>query len=323
MDAQPVPTASVPALRRANSVGLIAVSLVVAAFLASYAPNIAALARQWQAEPNYSHGFLVAPLALMILWQRRERLEALVLKPSWLGWVGLIFVLGLRAWLYIRNEQWAENATIILVLASLVLAFGGRPLLRWAGPALGFLIFMLPLPPRLNLVLAGPLQRLATIGSTTLLHALGLPVLAQGNVIFVGGERLEVAQACNGLSMLLSFVTLVTAIVILLAASRPLWEQGLLLLSAIPIALAANILRIAATAWAYHAFGREAATPWPLSLQFTTVDEFVHDTAGWAMVLVGLVLAFAEMELLKWLVIETAPEPERRLVLPPDRGPGP
>lgn len=323
MDVQPAPTVSVPALRRANSVGLIAVSLVVAAFLASYAPNIAALARQWEAEPNYSHGFLVAPLALMILWQRRRHLDALVLKPSWLGWVGLIFVLGLRAWLYIRNEQWAENATLILVLATLVLAFGGWPLLRWASPALGFLIFMLPLPPRLNLVLAGPLQRLATIGSTTLLHALGLPVLAQGNVIFVGGERLEVAQACNGLSMLLSFVTLVTAIVILLAASRPLWEQGLLLLSAVPIALAANILRIAATAWAYHAFGREAATPWPLSLRFTTVDELVHDTAGWAMVLVGLVLAFAEMELLKWLVIETAPEPERRLVLPPDRGPGP
>ena len=323
MDVQPDPAASVPTLRRASSVGLIAVGLVVAAFLASYAPNIAALARQWEAEPNYSHGFLVAPLALMILWQRRGRLDVQALRPSWLGWAGLILVLALRAWLYIRNEQWAENATLIPVLATLALAFGGWPLLRWAGPAIGFLVFMLPLPPRLNMVLAGPLQRLATLGSTTLLHALGLPVLAQGNVIFVGGERLEVAQACNGLSMLLSFVTLVTAIVVLLAASRPLWEQGLLLLSAVPIALAANILRIAATAWAYHAFGREAATPWPLSLQFATVDELVHDSAGWAMVLVGLVLAFAEMELLKWLVVETAPEPARRLVLPPDQGPGP
>ena len=107
-------------------------------------------------------------------------------------------ILAARAYLFERNERWAEAVTLIPALAALALAFGGWHLLRWAGPAIAFLLLMLPLPPSINLSLAAPLQRLATLGSTTLLQALGLPVLAQGNVIYVGTARLEVAEACNG-----------------------------------------------------------------------------------------------------------------------------
>ena len=141
------------------------------------------------------------------------------------------------------------------MLAGLALAFGGWALLRWALPAIGFLVFMLPLPPSLNLYLAGPLQGLATIGSTTLLQAFGLPVLAEGNIIYIGGSKLEVARACNGLSMLVSFVTLVTATTLIMARDRPIWERIALLLSTVPIALVSNIIQIAATAWAYQLLG--------------------------------------------------------------------
>ena len=116
---------------------------------------------------------------------------------------------------------------------------------------------MLPLPPSLNLYLAGPLQSLATIGSTALLQAFGLPVLAEGNIIYVGASKLEVARACNGLSMLVSFVTLVTATTLIMARHRPIWERIVLLLSTVPIALVSNIIRIAATAWAYQLLGEQ------------------------------------------------------------------
>ena len=112
---------------------------------------------------------------------------------------------------------------------------------------------MLPLPLRLNTAMAGPLQSLATLGSVTLLQATGLPVISEGNVIIVGGERLEVARACNGLSMLLSFATLVTAMVVLV--DRPPRQRVALLLSIVPVALLCNVLRIAATAWATHLAG--------------------------------------------------------------------
>ena len=302
--------------------GLITGAVVLAALGVSYAPNLASLYYQWSNEPNYSHGFLVAPIALAILWQRRDELDRSRLRPNLLGWVALAAILAGRAYLFERNEQWVETATIIPAVAALALAFGGWTLLRWAGPAIAFLVFMLPLPPALNLTLAAPLQRLATLGSTTLLHALGLPVLAQGNVIFIGGEQLEVAEACNGLSMLMSFVTLITAMVILMSRDRPLWERIVLLASMVPIALVANVLRITVTAVLYHASGPQAAPPWPLSYLFPTIEQMIHDTAGWAMMPIALALVFLELKVLSWLIVEDAGEAGGRpmVVTPMDYG---
>src|SRR4029079_16068870 len=133
------------------------------------------------------------------------------------------------------------------------------------------------LPPRINLMLAGPLQDLATWGSTILLQALGLPVVREGNVIFVGADRLNVAEACNGLSMLLSFVTLITATVILLR-SRPAWERAVLLLSTVPIALLSNILRITIIGLCYRGLGAE----WGHKLG--------HDYGGYLMMPIALLL---------------------------------
>ena len=264
--------------------------IVVVALAASYIPNFANLIEQWN-NPNYSHGYLVPAIALAILWQRRDELDRERLKPARWAWPLLVGLLAARAWLYERNELWFENATLLPMLAALALAFGGRHLLRWALPAILFLAFMLPLPSSLNQMLAGPLQRLATIGSTALLDALGQPVLAEGNVIYIGGSRLEVAQACNGLSMLLSFVMLVTAVVIFLGRDRSLPERVMLLLSSIPIALLTNILRITATALAYQSLGAERG------------ERIAHDLAGWAMMPVALAMIWLELKLVSWVLI--------------------
>src|SRR5262249_38807080 len=157
-------------------------------------------------------------------------------------WAVVLATLAARAWLFERNEQWFEATTIPLTIAGLVLALGGWGLLRWALPGLVYLAFMFPLPPSVNAFLANPLQRLATWGSLSLLQSLGLPALAQGNVLIIGPHQLFVEQACNGLSMLMTFVALVTAVALL--TDRPIWEKGVLLASAVPIALVSNILRI-------------------------------------------------------------------------------
>jgi exosortase len=273
------------------------------ALAAAYAPCLRELALQWWYEPNYTHGFLVAPIALLILWRRRDRFEPERYQPSWFGWLALAAVLGLRAYLFERNEQWLEAATLPLAAACLAWAFGGPRLVLWAAPALLFLFFLLPLPPSVNLILAEPLQRLATTCTTALLQVMGLPALAEGNTILVGADRLEVARQCNGLSMLLSFATLIVATV-LLVDERPIWERVILLLSVVPIALLVNVLRIAATAWCYHLFGAEFG------------DRAAHNTAGWAMMPAALVLVWLELRALSWLVIEEEAEVGPRVVLP-------
>ena len=117
-------------------------------------------------------------------------------------------------------------------------------------------------------------------------------MLAEGNVIFIGPSKLEVAQACNGLSMLLSFITLITAHDPDHGPPSPALGAGLLLASTIPIALVSNILRIAATAWAYQVLGEARG------------QKIAHDTAGWAMMPIALGLIWIELKIMNWLIVE-------------------
>jgi exosortase len=285
------PHPAIPGPNRARDVAPLAAAAVGLALAGAYAANLVELGRRWAADPNYSHGFLVIPIAAAILWQRRGDLDPARVRPSWLGWLLVVAVLALRAWLFQLNERWFEAATLPLAAAALTLAFGGWYLLRWAAPALAFLWLMLPLPPRVNIVLAGPLQQVATFGSTAILQLMGLPVLSEGNVILIGSERLNVEEACNGLSMLLSFVTLIAATVILLR-SRPLWERAVLLLSTVPIALLSNIIRIVVIALCYRWLGRE----WGHTIG--------HDWGGYLMMPIALGLVFLELRVLRWIVVE-------------------
>ena len=292
--------------RRATQVvppGAWAAAAVMAALVASYLPSIRNLVLTWMSEPNYSHGFLVAPIAALILWFRRGDLARVTIRPNVLGWVGLLAILALRAWLYERNEMWVEEATIPVAAACLILAFGGWGLLWWATPALFFLLFILPLPPRINVVAASPLQTMATLASTAILTTTGLPVLHEGHVIFVGSQPLEVARACSGLSMLMSFAALVTAMTII-QRERPLWERIVLMLSLVPIALLVNILRIVATGWAYHVLGHDFG------------EKIAHDLAGWLMMPAALVFVVLELKILSWLIIPEVVRDEAIVFLP-------
>jgi exosortase len=290
-----------------------AAGVVAIALMASYAEPIRRLSEIWWGEPSYSHGFLVVPIAIVIQWLRRDRLANVKIQPNILGWVALLALLAVRYVLFQRNEQWIEQATIPVAVACLILAFGGWSLLIWAAPGLVFSCLMLPLPPRLNMILASPLQTVATMASATLLLLTGLPVLSEGHVIFGGPEPLEVARACNGLSMLLSFVTLITAIVFL-ARDLPLWERIALLLSTIPIALISNILRIVITAWCYYLFGSKAVVNYGFGK--STVGDLGHDAAGWGMMPIALGLVLLEMKMLSWLIVPEEVQQKAVVFLP-------
>jgi exosortase len=276
----------------------VALAVVAIALGWAYAPNLRSLVTTWNQEPNYSHGFLVLPVALVIVWRRWVEEEPPAIMPSWWGWAGLVGMLIVRAVCYERGAEWTETATLLPVIACLTLAAGGWPLLRRVWPAIAFLVFLLPLPLRVNSILAQPLQRVATTWSTALLKLTGLWVVAEGNVILVGGDQLEVAAACNGLSMLMCLAATVAAMTILVPMA--VWKRVALFLSIIPIALVSNVLRIAATAWCYHLFGAKVG------------GHFAHDAAGWLMMPVALILVGLELALLSWLVIEVEELPAGR-----------
>jgi exosortase len=246
-------------------------AVCLVAGLWAYWPSLLQLVRIWNREPDYSHGFLVIPLAVMFLWVRRESFPGLMASSPVLGIGLLVMSLALRfvgaKYFFTFMDGWS----IVPWVASVVATIGGWPLLRWCLPSIGFLIFMVPLPFRIEGELSAPLQKIATKLSTIVLQTLGQPAFDEGNVILLGEERLEVAQACSGLRLFVSVLALTYAYVAIIR--RPWWEKLLLVFAAVPVAIISNSARIVVTGLIYQITTSE----WLRGL--------AHDSAGWGMIL--------------------------------------
>jgi exosortase len=168
---------------------------------------------------------------------------------------------------------------------------GGWHTIRWAWPALGFLIFMLPLPSVFEQNILWKLQTLASVCSTFVLQTMGVAAFRQGNLISVPGADLNIADACSGLRMLTIFLALAVAMVFLI--DRPWWDKFVILLSAVPIALIVNIIRITVTGLMYMAVGPD--------------NEFAkklgHDWAGLFMMPLALGFLWLELQVLEKLTV--------------------
>jgi exosortase len=283
-----------------------------------YAPNFHDLYRAWTTDENYTHGILVIPIALFILWGRLkgvswERESADIGAAPWWGWGLLAVAMVVRIAAYEGGFQWAETITLLPAVVGLTWAFGGRPLLERAWPAIFFLIFMLPLPASVNSLIALPLQRIAATGSYFCLQFLGFWVIQEGNVLHLttpmGTRLLDVAMACSGLKMLMTLAATVTATVIVLPLMDfplPLWKRLVLLASALPIALISNIARIVTTGCCYYYLEGGNGVRW------------AHDICGWMMMPLALILVGLELRALSWLTPERteAEEDDRKVVLP-------
>jgi exosortase len=278
------PKASVPTL--------LTIALLAGAVLFSYWTTLGKIAWRWSEDPQYSHGYLVPGFALYLLWLRRDRLRHSLGHANGLG-LGLVGVaIALRLAGTHFHFEYFDQASLLPAIAGLFFLAGSWPAFFWSCPAVLFLAFMIPLPHSVSLAMSAPMQTFATTVSTFVLQVLGKPAIAEGNVILLNDIELGIVEACSGLRMLVVFFALSTAVALLIR--KPLWEKLLIAASAIPIALASNILRITVTGLFYDAFGNHFG------------GEFFHDLFGWLMMPLGLMFLGLELWLLKRLLIEPA-----------------
>jgi exosortase len=256
----------------------------------AYFPMLRVFADKWINDPQYSHGLLV-PLFSAFLIRRAWQSEPLALRPMpILGCGLLVAILGMRAAAGALLFHQLDAASLLLALVAVSLAFGGMPLLKRTGPAIAFLIFMVPLPYELERNVGGPLKTAATISSTFLLQTLGLPAIRDGNLILIDEVRLGVVDACSGLKMMVTFAAFSVGAVLLMQRSR--FEKLMVLLGIAPIAVLTNVLRITATGISYSVISDKS------------VQDFLHDLYGYAMIVIGLALLAVELWMLKRLVVE-------------------
>lgn len=229
----------------ASPVGLAALLSITLVW--AYASVIADLIRTWWSVADYSHGFFVVPMAVFLAWSRRETLPRKMTPSPW-GLLPVALALSMLTFGTLTFIRPLEQYSLVLAVAGIPLLVGGWRLFRWAFPMIAFLVFLIPLPHGLATALAEPLQHIGAMGAAYLVQAAGVPALVQDTLIQIENAQLNVAFACSGLQMIISFGAVATAIAML--SHYPLAGKLVIMTSAIPIAIFVNVIRISLITWA-------------------------------------------------------------------------
>jgi exosortase len=233
------------------------------------------LAIQWWDDDNYNHGFLIPLFSGFLVWRERHRLRglgsigSLLGLPVLVGGIALLFLGDLGA------ENFLMRASLLVILAGLILFLSGRTTFRAVLFPLGYLLFMIPLPGIIFYAVTFPLQRLAAEQAAWTLDLLGVPVLLDGNIIHLSQLSLGVTEACSGIRSLISLLAGAVAWAYLMLPGG--WLAVAFVASAIPITIVANSVRVVATGLIGQWIGVDYASG------------FFHEFAGWVV----YVFAFA------------------------------
>lgn len=241
----------------------------------------------WWIDPNFSHGFLIPLFSGLVVWQKRKQLGAVQPSPSWFGLVVIAGSLAMLVVGVLGAELFLSRTSFVFLLAGLVIYFYGWGYFRILLFPWAFLFFMIPIPAIIFNQIAFPLQFLAAKMASSLLSTVGVPVLRDGNIIQLPTMTLEVAEACSGIRSLMSLGAL-AVIFGYLVETRNL-PRVILALSSIPIAVAANSMRIMGTGLLGNYWDPDKA------------QGFFHEFEGWVIFVSSLVMLFALQAVMRWI----------------------
>jgi exosortase len=258
-----------------------------------YAPVLYHMVLHWKIVPDYSHGFLVAPLAVFFAWEKKRELSRAAVAGSWWGLVPLGLGATALAIGRLGVELTAMRSGFVLTLIGLVLLLLGREVFRILSFPLFFLFLMVPLPQSLVNVVAFPLQLVAARTAVEALHWLSVPALLEGNIIHLAQAKLFVEEACSGLRSLMALLTL--GVVFARFFRRNNVERLILIASTFPIAILVNAVRVALTGVLTHVYGEEAA------------GGFIHDFQGMITFALAFAMLLLEASAIGWIRRDAGP----------------
>jgi exosortase len=225
----------------------------IGAVVAVYAPIFPMLAWEWATFPNLSHGFAIPVIAAYLLWTRRDTLAAVPLAPDWTGLGVAAFGLTIYVVATLGSEPFLARLSFPVTLLGASLLLAGRAATREALPAIGYLLFMMPLPYLTLRSLTDDARLFDATMTGTILSWLGIPIFRDGFILTLPNATLEVADVCSSIPAIASLLALAGAYGLIRRRSRGI--VVILLLAAVPLGIASNIVRIMLTAAGVYYIG--------------------------------------------------------------------
>ena len=265
--------------------GIAVVVAAAALIVLVYLKTFLILWRTWNTSPNYSHGFLIPPVVAFLLWRERHRFMEARGRGSMFGLVlvGLALlghVVSIRAGVFMT-----QGYSLVLMLFGLSLFLCGGRATRTVWFPLGYLVFMLPMPPYLMNVIAFRLKIFAARAGSGIAIRLGIPLARSGMTIHIPAGSLRIADPCSGLRSLIALVALGALFAFL--TEGKIWKRLVLFASAVPLAVFANVVRISVLCVVANIWGIDAALG------------FFHDFSGLLLFMIAFVGLVAVRKLLR------------------------
>ena len=261
--------------------------VAIALAILVYLPILWFMVQHWGAVDDYSHGFLIVPLAIYFAYERRDQLKAALVEGSWWGLLPLTLGALSLSIGRLGVELMSMRAAFVLTIIGLVLLLLGKQIFRILAFPLCFLFLMVPLPQSFVNVIAFPLQLIAAQIAVSALHWVGIPALLEGNIIHLAHTELFVAEACSGLRSLMALLTL--GVVFAYFLERGIIRRAIIIVSTVPIAIGVNAFRVALTGILAQAYGQAAASG------------FIHDFQGIITFLLAFAVLLAEAKAIEFI----------------------
>lgn len=261
-----------------------ALAAVAVTAAAAMQTGIASMLDTWLHREEYSHALMIPVISAYLLWQQRAQLVRLESSGSWVGVAVVLFGALLQIAGVLATIDVVQQYGLLIAIYGLVIALlGTRATLNLWAPLL-LLALMIPLPQFLLANFSAQLQLISSQIGVWFIRLFDISVFVEGNVIDLGGYKLQVAEACDGLRYLFPLMTM--GFIMAYMFKVEMWKRVALFFSSIPVTILMNSFRIGTIGVMVEHWGQSMA------------EGFLHDFQGWAVFMTSAGVLLLEMILL-------------------------
>ena len=252
--------------------------ILIGLFIAAYWIPLKTIVNIWWSDEDYSYGFLIPLFSAYLLWDKRKILQNIRFKTAWPVMPFLIFFVLFSLYGILGSSgNISMPAVPILIILFTAFCFGMETIRRLIMP-LGFLIFMIRIPPSIEGSLGLYLKQISSKLGGAIIGLFNISVNVSGNIIDLGVTQLQVVDACSGMRYLFPLMAL--GVVYVYFFEKVTWKRIFCVLATIPIAVLTNALRIGITGILTNYFGP------------TMAEGFFHSFSGWIIFMLALACLF-------------------------------